>query len=206
MESSLGRFHEIEKEMVSALLAVVRKYPEDSPRRLAIEPELVKDLEYVEGNMTINPKVLTRRTNMRAMHQDFFALLKWQREKMLRVPFDEPHKLTGDVESLKTELTARKGETVEEAVEGKLVPSDAAHAGAANVTAAMTEMTIQERAAAGGCPVAHKIPAGATMEQCPVAHKYVEADAAAAAPAAAPAATEGAPAANGQFTIHRLYD
>lgn len=203
MESSLGRFHVIEKEMVLAQLAVVRKYPEDSPRRLAIEPELVKDLEYVEGNMTINPKVVQRRTNMRAMHEDFFALLKWQREKMLRVPFDEPHKLTGDVEGLKAELNSKKGETVAEAVEGKLVPSDDAHAGAAQVTSAINDMTIQERAAAGGCPVAHKIPAGATMEQCPVAHKYVDG---AAAPTTDAPADGSAPAPNGQFTIHRLYD
>lgn len=203
MESSLGRFHEIEKDMVQALLAVVRKYPEASPRRQAVEPELVKDLEYVEGNMTINPKVVQRRTNMRTMHEDFFSLLKWQREKMLRVPFDAPHKLTGDIESLKAELKAREGETVEEAVEGKLVPTDSAHAGANQVTAAMTEMTIQERAAAGGCPVAHKIPAGATMEQCPVAHKYVAENGAAPTETTENGAT---PAANGQFTIHRLYD
>jgi len=191
--------------MVRALLEVVRKYPADSARRLAVEPELVKDLEYVEGNMTLNPKVLTRRQNMRLMHQDFFALLKWQREKMLRVPFDEPEKLTGDIESLKAELKAREGETVEEAVEGKLVPSDAPHAGAVQATAAMNEMTIQERAAAGGCPVAHKIPAGATMEQCPVAHKYVAANSENPASSDAPQ-TEGTPNADGKFTIHRLYD
>lgn len=197
---SLGRFHEIEKNMIEALLKVVRKYPEDSARRLAVEPELVKDLEYVEGNMTVNPKVITRRTNMRAMHQDFFALLKWQREKMLRVPFEEPHKLTGDVEGLKEELKAKAGETVEQAVEGKLVPTDAPHAGVAQAAAAVNEMTIQERAAAGGCPVAHKIPAGATMEQCPVAHKAVTADASATNASPAPASGEG------QFSIHRLYD
>lgn len=182
--------------MIEALLAVVRKYPETSERRMAVEPELVKDLEYVEGNMTLNPNVIKRRTNMRAMHQDFFALLKWQREKMLRVPFDEPHKLTGDVEALKAELNSKTGETVEQAVEGKLVPSDAPHAGASQTAAALSDMTIQERAAAGGCPVAHKIPAGATIEDCPVAHAKV-----------APAANgTDAPAANGQFTIHRLYD
>lgn len=187
--------------MIGALLAIVRKYPEGSPRRVAVEPELVKDLEYVEGNMTINPKVLTRRTNMRAMHQDFFSLLKWQREKMLRVPFDEPHKLTGDVAALQAEMKQKEGETVEEAVEGKLVPEDASHAGAAQVTAALNEMTVQERAAAGGCPVAHKIPAGATIADCPVAHKVL------AENAAAPASADGAaPNANGQFTIHRLYD
>jgi hypothetical protein len=201
----LGRFHEIEKSMVEALLKVVRSFPEDSPRRLAVEPELVKDLEYVEGNMTINPKVVTRRTNMRAMHQDFFSLLKWQREKMLRVPFEEPHKLTGDVEKLKAELKAREGETVEEAVQGMLVPSDSSHAGASETATALQEMTIQEKAAAGGCPVAHRIPAGATMEQCPVAHIREQNTTSEAAPAENGAAANGTPA-NGQFTIHRLYD
>jgi hypothetical protein len=205
LDGRLGRFHEIEKTMVEALLAVVRKYPEDSARRLVAEPELEKDLEYVIGNMTLNPKVVTRRTNMRAMHQDFFSLLKWQREKMLRVPFDEPHKLTGDVASLKAELEARTGETVEQAVEGKLVPSDAPHAGVAQAATAVAEMTIQERAAAGGCPVAHKIPAGATIDDCPVAHKYAAPTTASDA-SPAPGATTDAPAANGQFTIHRLYD
>lgn len=197
--------------MVETLLAVVRKYPESSARRQAIEPELEKDLEYVKGNMTLNPKVVQRRTNMRSMHQDFFSLLKWQREKMLRVPFEEPHKLTGDIESLKAELNAKKGETVEEAVQGKLVPSEE-----------VKEMTIQERAAAGGCPVAHKIPAGATMEDCPVAHKLVG-NTAATCPVdhangasgtcpidhkanGASAAATGTSNGNGQFTIHRLYD
>lgn len=177
--------------MVEALLAVVRKYPETSVRRQAIEPELQKDLEYVIGNMTLNPKVIQRRTNMRVMHEDFFLLLKWQREKMLRVPFEEPHKLTGDIDSLKQELESKKGETVEEAVNGKLVPQE--------------EMTIQERAAAGGCPVAHKIPAGATIEDCPVAHKLVKDG---AAPATCPVdhTANGTPDANGKFTIHRLYD
>ena len=190
--------------MVEALLKVVRAYPEDSPRRQAIEPELVKDLEYVEGNMTINPKVVTRRTNMRAMHQDFFALLKWQREKMLRVPFEEPHKLTGDVEQLKIDLKAREGETVEEAVQGMLVPSDAAHSGASNTATALSEMTIQEKAAAGGCPVAHKIPAGATMEQCPVAHIREKNGVSEAAPTENGTPANGT-ATNDQFSIHRLY-
>jgi hypothetical protein len=189
--------------MVEALLAVVRKYPAESARRQIVEPELMKDLDYVQGNMTINPKVVTRRTNMRAMHQDFFSLLKWQREKMLRVPFEESHKLTGDVESLKTELKAKEGETVEQAVEGKLVPGDAPHAGVAQAASAVSEMSIQERAAAGGCPVAHKIPAGATIDDCPVAHKS-------AASSATQTEVNDAPATNAegksQFTIHRLYD
>lgn len=178
--------------MIEAQLEVVRKYPENSPRRAVIEPELIKDLEYVVGNMTINPKVLNRRENMRTMHNDFFALLKWQREKMLRVPFDEPHKLTGDIEALQAELKAKAGETVEEAVAGKLVPDDVSHDDAAKTTAALNEMTIQERAAAGGCPVAHKIPAGATMDQCPVAHKATD-----------DAQANGTP--TGDFSIHRLY-
>jgi len=105
LDGRLRNYHQLEKCMIEAQLQVLRKYPEDNPRRKHVEDELKKDLEYVEDNMKENPVVLKHRERMRSMHQDFFKLLKWQRERMLRMPFDEPELFIGDVESLKREIT-----------------------------------------------------------------------------------------------------
>lgn len=131
--------------MIEAQLEMLKKFPEDSPRRIAIEEELQKDLDYVMDNMKENPEVTRHRERMRAMHQDFFDVLKWQREKMLRMPFDHPEMLSGDVEGLKKELEAKKGEDLDEAMNGQLVPKEG------------------ENASSGGCPVT-----GSTVGECPV--------------------------------------
>lgn len=174
--------------MIEAQLELVRKYPESNLRRQAIESELVKDLEYVKGNMEINPKVINRRENMRSMHKDFFALLKWQREKMLRVPFDEPHKLTGNIEELKNELLGKSKESIGDSVGHMLVPEDNTHFDSNQAINALADMTIQEKASASGCPVTHKIPADATIEDCPVYSGGLESQ-----------------KNTDNFTIHRLY-
>jgi len=83
--------------MIEAQLEVIRKYPPESERRKHVESELLKDLEYVEENMKEDPRVIQHRERMKSMHEDFFALLKWQREKLLRMPFEEPHKIIGAI-------------------------------------------------------------------------------------------------------------
>jgi hypothetical protein len=54
--------------------------------------------------MEDNPKVRKHRERMQQMHKDFFALLKWQRKKMLAMINEEPEKIDGDVEQLKKDL------------------------------------------------------------------------------------------------------
>lgn len=51
VDGRLDQFHQIEKCMVMAQLAALKKWPEDSPRRAFVEEELQKDLEFVESNM-----------------------------------------------------------------------------------------------------------------------------------------------------------
>jgi len=108
LDGRLKLFHQLEKCMIEAQLQVIGKYPEDSPRRLYIEGELKKDLEFVMDNMNENPKVTTHREKMRQMHIDFFALLKWQRKKMKELPYKESQKITGELESLLKELESTR--------------------------------------------------------------------------------------------------
>lgn len=54
--------------------------------------------------MEDNPKVRRHRERMQQMHKDFFALLKWQRKKMLAILENEPEKIDGDVAQLKKDL------------------------------------------------------------------------------------------------------
>jgi len=108
LDGRLRTFHQLEKCMIEAQLQIIRKYPEDSPRRMFIENELIKDLEYVENNMKENPKVISHREKMLSMHQDFFALLKWQRKRLKRLLTEEPEKISGDHEELKKKLVGEK--------------------------------------------------------------------------------------------------
>lgn len=81
--------------MIEAQLQAIRKYPESNLRRQHVESELIKDLEYVSNNMKEDPKVVLHRERMRDMHVDFFSLLKWQRERLIKLPWDEPKYITG---------------------------------------------------------------------------------------------------------------
>jgi len=104
LDGRLLRYHQLEKCMIEAQLQVVQAYPPENPRRQYMEEELLKDLEFVKSNMDDNPKVHRHRLRMQEMHKDFFALLKWQRIKLLSILEDEPDKIIGDVEELKKSI------------------------------------------------------------------------------------------------------
>jgi len=104
LDGRLQRYHEMERDMIEAQLESLKAYPEDSDRRVHFQQELEADLKFVEENMTDNPKVRKHREQMQQMHKDFFALLKWQRKKMVAILTDEPEKIDGNVEQLKKDL------------------------------------------------------------------------------------------------------
>jgi len=106
IDGRLQKYHQIEKCMIEAQLHVVQAYPETNLRRQYVESELMKDLEFVKSNMEDNPKVHRHRLRMQEMHKDFFALLKWQRLKLLNILEKEPEKIIGDVEFLKAQISA----------------------------------------------------------------------------------------------------
>lgn len=135
---------------------MLQKYPPISERRQHVESELEKDLEYVTSNMVENPEVRSHREKMQQMHKDFFAILKWQRKKMLQILDNEPEKIIGDVEQLKKDLEKMKLEAEEKAFkskfgggetaqEGEPMPDDELH----------RNLTSEQLAAGGGCPVPH---------------------------------------------------
>ncbi|XP_049849461.1 uncharacterized protein LOC126318701 [Schistocerca gregaria] len=124
LDGRLTKYHQVNRDMIRAQLAVLERYDGESAYRRALEESLLKDLEYIESHMEMGPRVVRVREKMREMHQDFFALLKWQRERMLRLPFEARHKLVGDVEGLQRELRCRSGETLAEVMDYRLVPDD----------------------------------------------------------------------------------
>jgi hypothetical protein len=105
LDGRLNKYHDIEKNIIEAQLAVLSKWPEDDQRRQHVEAELKADLEFVVGNMEESPKIRRHRERMQAMHKDFFALLKWQRNKIQTIMATEPEIfIDGDVEKLKADL------------------------------------------------------------------------------------------------------
>jgi hypothetical protein len=106
IDGRLQKYHQLEKCMIEAQLQVIQAYPETNLRRLYVEGELMKDLEFVKSNMEDNPKVHRHRLRMQEMHKDFFSLLKWQRLKLLHILEKEPEKIIGDVEFLKAQIAA----------------------------------------------------------------------------------------------------
>eukprot|EP01117_Protostelium_nocturnum_P017035 TRINITY_DN685_c0_g1_i2.p1 TRINITY_DN685_c0_g1~~TRINITY_DN685_c0_g1_i2.p1 ORF type:complete len:327 (-),score=76.01 TRINITY_DN685_c0_g1_i2:241-1221(-) len=82
VDGRLNKYHGIEKDLIEAQLEVLQKYPEDSPRRMYIENELQKDLEYVKGNMVEDPSGLRRRQKMLKNHAEFCKVLKYYKEKL----------------------------------------------------------------------------------------------------------------------------
>jgi hypothetical protein len=104
LDGRLEKYHEIEKEMIINQLRIVGSYPEDNPRRQHVLDELHKDLEFVMKTMVVDDNVTRRRERMRKLHHDFFAVLKWQREKIIKILEDEPEKIEGDVDQLKSDL------------------------------------------------------------------------------------------------------
>lgn len=108
LDGRLQTYHQLERCMIEAQLKVLKDFPEDDPRRAHVESELAQDLAFVIGNMEENPKVKRHRERMQTMHKDFFALLKWQRKKMLSIITDEPEKIIGDIEKLRQDLEAMR--------------------------------------------------------------------------------------------------
>eukprot|EP01089_Gocevia_fonbrunei_P002640 TRINITY_DN1255_c0_g1_i1.p1 TRINITY_DN1255_c0_g1~~TRINITY_DN1255_c0_g1_i1.p1 ORF type:complete len:336 (-),score=91.77 TRINITY_DN1255_c0_g1_i1:31-1038(-) len=96
VDGRLHSYHSIEKEIVEALLKVVRSYPESSPRRGAVEPELVQDLEFVESNMVVSDDGQKRREKMMAAHADFFKVLDYFKVKLGYLPISNPKQKTYD--------------------------------------------------------------------------------------------------------------
>lgn len=86
VDGRLLKYHNVEKKIIEEQLAVIRTFPDNSARRLYIETELLKDLEYVEGNMIDTPESLDRKQKMLKNHQEFFSVLKFTREKLHLLP------------------------------------------------------------------------------------------------------------------------
>jgi len=83
VDGRLKKYHNIEKDIIEAQLAAIRKFPEASPRRMYIEGELLRDLEYVENNMLETPEVMKRRQKMLKNHNEYFKVLMYNKEKLL---------------------------------------------------------------------------------------------------------------------------
>lgn len=96
IDGRLLKYHNIEKEIIEAQLEVMRKYPEDNPRRVYVENELLKDLEYVQGNTEVDPEGLKRREKMLANHQEFYKVLKFHKDKLKAFGVDTTKELVYD--------------------------------------------------------------------------------------------------------------
>jgi len=81
LDGRLHKYHQLEKCMIEAQIQALQRFSDENPRKNADLDELRKDLDFVVETMTITPAVQKRRERMRDMHKDFFAVLKWQREK-----------------------------------------------------------------------------------------------------------------------------
>jgi len=104
LDGRLQRYHQLEKCMIEAQLMTLQQFPDDNPRKQGDIDELTQDLEFVTQTMTITPAVTKRRERMKAMHIDFFSVLKWQREKLIKMIEENPERIEGDVEQLKEKL------------------------------------------------------------------------------------------------------
>ena len=82
VDGRLQKFHEIEKNIIRSQLEVLKNYEENNPRRMAVEEELVKDLQYVEGNSKENPQVKQRRQKMLTLHKNYLHVLKYHTDKL----------------------------------------------------------------------------------------------------------------------------
>eukprot|EP01102_Stenamoeba_stenopodia_P004517 TRINITY_DN14813_c0_g1_i1.p1 TRINITY_DN14813_c0_g1~~TRINITY_DN14813_c0_g1_i1.p1 ORF type:complete len:440 (+),score=155.51 TRINITY_DN14813_c0_g1_i1:137-1321(+) len=84
LDGRLKQYQQLEKCMIDAQLKIIRKYDDDkSGRKKFAEEELQRDLDYIKSHMEEDPKITKHRENMKQIHRDFFAVLKWQRERLL---------------------------------------------------------------------------------------------------------------------------
>lgn len=88
IDGRLIKYHNIEKELIEAQLAVMMKYPEDSARRQHVQGELEKDLAYVKGNMEDTPEGRKRKEKMLKNHQEFFKVLRYHKDKLQALGVD----------------------------------------------------------------------------------------------------------------------
>jgi hypothetical protein len=79
LDGRLNKYHSIEKEIIESQLVAIRKYPEDNPRRMFIEAELEKDLEYVITNMQENPETKAKREKMLKSHHEYYHVLMYNK-------------------------------------------------------------------------------------------------------------------------------
>jgi len=82
VDGRLQKYHEIEKEIITAQLQALHNFPEDNPRREYVEGELRKDLSYVSQNMEQTPESQKRRQKMLRNHAEFFKVLQYHKEKL----------------------------------------------------------------------------------------------------------------------------
>eukprot|EP00004_Rigifila_ramosa_P002370 TRINITY_DN12471_c0_g1_i1.p1 TRINITY_DN12471_c0_g1~~TRINITY_DN12471_c0_g1_i1.p1 ORF type:complete len:392 (-),score=114.22 TRINITY_DN12471_c0_g1_i1:19-1077(-) len=82
LDGRLAKYHEIEKAMLEAQIAVLDSFERISMRKLAILAELQQDQEYLASQMNVTPDTIGRRQRMTEMHTDFFDLLNWQRARL----------------------------------------------------------------------------------------------------------------------------
>jgi len=86
LDGRLKKYHGIEQQMIEAQLEAIRKYSDDNPRRMFVEVELLKDLDYVNANMVENPEAIRRKQKMLQSHAEFFQVLKFHRERLHFLP------------------------------------------------------------------------------------------------------------------------
>jgi len=153
LDGRLHTYHEMERDMILAQLETLKGYPEDNERRVHFETELNADLQFVLGNMEENPRVRRHREQMQQMHQDFFALLKWQRKKMQAILENEPELIDGDVSQLLKDLEEMSKQSEEKVFSSQYETKEEVPEVPAVAAASACPITGQE--GGGKCPVDH---------------------------------------------------
>jgi len=157
--------------MIKAQIKALEAFPPVSERRKHVEGELEKDLAFVESNMEENPKARAHRERMQRMHKDFFAILKWQRKKMLQILDHEPDKIVGDVAQLKADLERAKADAEQKVFQSKFSAQQPAQQAqtAQSLPDDDAHRNLSPAQMSSGCPVPHN-GSGALRGGCPVPH------------------------------------
>ena len=91
VDGRLKQYHEVEKALIEAQLDLLSQYADENPRRTFWESEFIRDLEYVNGNLSDDVEKTTRRQKMLQNHAAFLAVLKFHKEKLSH-PFQSSSK------------------------------------------------------------------------------------------------------------------